>query len=124
MKKCSKKAWDACWYKRACELYAEIAEGSECDRFNEEIERKKIEEHETAVKWIDAADRKPKDFVSVLGCMTDAGDFPAVRECYTINGWFFFPALHEFHPVNYWAEMPEAPKHEIDNCRDQKENIK
>lgn len=49
MKKCSKKAWDACWYKRACELYAEIAEGSECDRFNEEIERKKIDEHETAV---------------------------------------------------------------------------
>lgn len=31
-------------------------------------------------KWIPAEERKPADFVSVLGHMTDAGEFPSVME--------------------------------------------
>jgi hypothetical protein len=63
-----------------------------------------------AMKWIPVTERLPKNFVSVLGCMTDAGDFPPVRECYTVGNAFFFPALGDKHPVSYWCEMPEPPK--------------
>lgn len=68
------------------------------------------------LKWISMEDDKPKEWVSVLGHMPDAGDFPAVRECYRIGDDFFFPALGEMHPVDKWAEMPEPSKevnHEI-----------
>ena len=61
-------------------------------------------------KWIPVTERKPKNFVSVLGYMTDAGDFPPVRECYTVGNAFYFPALRDVHPVSHWMEMPEPPK--------------
>ncbi len=58
-------------------------------------------------KWIKTADKLPEPFVSVLGHMTDAGDFPSVRECYTLGGTnFFFPAIDDVHPVDMWAAMP------------------
>jgi hypothetical protein len=63
-------------------------------------------------KWISVKDRLPENFVSVLGYMTDAGDFPPVRECYTVGNAFFFPALGDIHPVSHWCEMPEPPKGE------------
>lgn len=67
-------------------------------------------------RWIPVTERMPKNFVSVLGYMTDAGAFPPVRECYTIPGAngdvFFFPALLGAHPVSHWCEMPEPPKGE------------
>lgn len=64
---------------------------------------------EVEPKWVRAEDRKPKDFVSVLGHMTDAGEFPSVRECYVIDGQhFYFPALGEVHPVDKWMDMPEV----------------
>jgi hypothetical protein len=57
----------------------------------------------------------PEPFVSVQGYMTDAGDFPPVRECYRVDtGHYYFPALGEFHPISHWmpmAEPPEAVKH-------------
>lgn len=56
-------------------------------------------------KWTPTAKRMPDEFVSVLGHMTDAGEFPAVRECYLVGTEFFFPALTEFHPVDKWMEM-------------------
>ena len=59
-------------------------------------------------KWISVEDDKPDEFVSVLGHMTDAGDFPAVRECYLVGGVFFFPALKDIHPVDRWRPMPEG----------------
>lgn len=58
-------------------------------------------------KWISVEDDKPDEFVSVLGHMTDAGDFPSVRECYLVGGVFFFPALKDRHPVDKWMPMPE-----------------
>lgn len=58
-------------------------------------------------KWTPTAKRMPDEFVSVLGHMTDAGEFPAVRECYLVGTEFFFPALTEFHPVDKWMEMPK-----------------
>ena len=62
------------------------------------------------MNWISVDDRLPQDFVSVLAHMTDAGEFPDVREAYVVCGIFFFPALHENHPVDFWAEMPELTK--------------
>ena len=59
----------------------------------------------TMQKWISVEDEKPKEFVSVLGHMTDAGKFPAVRECYWVGEGFFFPALGEIHPVDKWTPM-------------------
>lgn len=60
-------------------------------------------------KWKKVEEHKPTDFVSVLGHMTDAGEFPSVRECYLIDGQhFFFPALNAVHPVDKWKEMPPA----------------
>ena len=64
------------------------------------------------IKWINVQDDKPADFVSVLGHMTDAGDFPAVRECYHTDNGFYFPALREIHQIDKWAYMPEPPKEE------------
>ena len=61
-------------------------------------------------KWIPVTERLPKNFISVLGYMTDAGDFPPVRECYTVGNAFFFPALGDKHPVSHWMEMPQPPK--------------
>ena len=56
--------------------------------------------------WIPVEDSLPKEFVSVLGYMTDAGEFPAVRECYLVGRVFFFPALRDIHPVSHWMPMP------------------
>lgn len=68
------------------------------------------------MKWISVEDRLPTTFVSVLGYMTDAGEFPAVRECYCIGGnEFYFPALFERHPVSHWMPMPEPPEERRDD---------
>jgi hypothetical protein len=66
----------------------------------------------TVQEWISVNDRLPQNFVSVLGYMTDAGEFPSVRECYTVGNAFFFPALGDIHPVSHWCEMPQPPKGE------------
>lgn len=66
----------------------------------------------TVQEWISVNERLPQNFVSVLGYMTDAGEFPPVRECYTVGNAFFFPALGDVHPVSHWCEMPQPPKGE------------
>ena len=66
----------------------------------------------TVQEWISVDERLPENFISVLGYMTDAGEFPPVRECYTVGNAFFFPALGDVHPVSHWCEMPEPPKGE------------
>ena len=66
----------------------------------------------TVQEWISVDERLPENFIRVLGYMTDAGEFPPVRECYTVGNAFFFPALGDVHPVSYWREMPEPPKGE------------
>ena len=66
----------------------------------------------TVQEWISVDERLPENFVSVLGYMTDAGEFPPVRECYTVGKVFFFPALGDIHPVSHWCEMPQPPKGE------------
>ena len=63
-------------------------------------------------KWISVEERLPDNFVSVLGYMTDAGDLPPVRECYTVGNVFVFPALCDKHPVSHWMPLPEPPKEE------------
>ena len=66
----------------------------------------------TVQEWIPVDERLPENFISVLGYMTDAGEFPPVRECYTVGNAFFFPALGDIHPVSHWCEMPQPPKGE------------
>lgn len=90
-----------------------IAKGLECSLLGEVIDMLRAAPDES-VCWIPIADRKPKDFVSVLGYMTNAGEFPSVRECYAVGHGFFFPALCEVNQVSHWMEMPEPPevKHE------------
>ena len=66
----------------------------------------------TVQQWISVKEHLPQNFVSVLGYMTDAGEFPPVRECYTVGNAFFFPALGDVHPVSHWCEMPQPPKGE------------
>lgn len=66
----------------------------------------------TVQEWIPVSERLPQNFVSVLGYMTDAGEFPPVRECYTVGNAFFFPALGDVHPVSHWCELPQPPKGE------------
>lgn len=65
-----------------------------------------LKEHFSEPDWVSVADSLPQEFVSVLGYMTDAGEFPAVRECYLVGGAFFFPALRDIHPVSHWKPMP------------------
>ena len=60
----------------------------------------------TVQEWISVDEKLPQNFISVLGYMTDAGEFPPVRECYTVGNAFFFPALGDVHPVSHWCEMP------------------
>ena len=66
----------------------------------------------TVQEWISVSERLPQNFVSVLGYMTDAGEFPPVRECYTVGNAFFFTALGDVHPVSHWCELPQPPKGE------------
>ena len=63
-------------------------------------------------RWIPVTERLPSDFVSVQAHMTDAGNFPPVREAYVVNKNWFFPALKEFHPVDMWRRFDEPPKEE------------
>lgn len=75
-----------------------------------EIDR--VQKMNNSVKdgWVSVKDKRPDNFVSVLGHMTDAEKFPSVRECYTVGNVFFFPALSDIHPVDMWREMPELPE--------------
>ena len=66
----------------------------------------------TVQEWISVSERLPQNFASVLGYMADAGEFPPVRECYTVGNAFFFPALGDVHPVSHWCELPQPPKGE------------
>lgn len=66
----------------------------------------------TVQEWISVDERLPENFISVLGYMTDAEEFPPVRECYTVGNVFVFPTLGDVHPVSHWCEMPEPPKGE------------
>ena len=86
------------------------SESADCS--NERLADYLISHGVTVQEWISVDERLPQNFVSVLGYMTDAGEFPPVRECYTVGNAFFFPALDDVHPVSHWCEMPQPPKGE------------
>lgn len=81
-----------------------------------EIAENLLENGVTVQEWISVDEKLPQNFISVLGYMTDAGEFPPVRECYTVGNAFFFPALGDVHPVSHWCEMPQPPKGETNNA--------
>lgn len=92
-------------------------EGKVLDEWWWEEKIKRIADHlinngVTVQEWISVDERLPENFISVLGYMTDAEEFPPVRECYTVGNAFFFPTLRDVHPVSHWCEMPEPPKGE------------
>lgn len=64
-------------------------------------------------KWIPVTERRPENFVSVLGYMPASAPFPSVRECYTVGNAFFFPALNDVQMVTHWMPMPEPPKEDV-----------
>ena len=85
---------------------------TEKDLIIQDLRRENAELKASAPKWISVAEKLPQNFISVLGYMTDAGEFPPVRECYTVGNAFFFPALGDIHPVSHWCELPQPPKGE------------
>ena len=85
---------------------------TEKDLIIQDLRRENAELRARVPKWISVTERLPENFISVLGYMTDAGEFPPVRECYTVGNAFFFPALGDVHPVSHWREMPQPPKGE------------
>ena len=85
---------------------------TEKDLMIQDLRRENAELRARVPKWISIAEKLPQNFISVLGYMTDAGEFPPVRECYTVGNAFFFPALGDIHPVSHWCELPQPPKGE------------
>lgn len=83
---------------------------TEKDIIIQDLRRENAELRARMPKWISVKDRLPEEFISVLGRMTDAGDFPSIRECYRVGNSFFFPALKDIHPIDFWAYMPEPPE--------------
>ena len=85
---------------------------TEKDLIIQDLRRENKELKARVQEWISVDEKLPQNFVSVLGYMTDAREFPPVRECYTVGNVFFFPALGDIHPVSHWREMPHPPKGE------------
>ena len=85
---------------------------TEKDLIIQDLRRENAKLRARVQEWISVDERLPENFISVLGYMTDAGEFPPVRECYTVGNAFFFPALGDVHPVSHWCEMPQLPKGE------------
>ena len=85
---------------------------TEKDLIIQDLRRENAELRARVQERISVDERLPENFISVLGYMTDAGEFPSVRECYTVGNAFFFPALGDVHPVSHWCEMPQPPKGE------------
>lgn len=85
---------------------------TEKDIIIQDLRRENAELRTRVPKWISVEEKLPQNFISVLGYMTDAGEFPPVRECYTVGNAFFFPALGDIHPVSHWCELPQPSKGE------------
>ena len=85
---------------------------TEKDLIIQDLRRENKELKARVQEWISVDEKLPQNFISVLGYMTDAGEFPPVRECYTVGNVFFFPALGDIHPVSHWQPMPHLPKGE------------
>ena len=83
---------------------------TEKDLIIQDLRRENAELRARVQEWISVDERLPENFISVLGYITDAGEFPPVRECYTVGNAFFFPALGDVHPVSHWCEMPQPPQ--------------
>ena len=92
--------------------YVHAGESIEADVVISDLKGMKAADVEPVQEWISVDERLPENFISVLGYMTDAGEFPPVRECYTVGNAFFFPALGDIHPVSHWCEIPQPTKGE------------
>lgn len=98
------------WHCSGCK-YEQYSAGYLCQEIQqaEKLVKMGYSKHDG---WTSVTEALPEEFISVLGYMTDAGDFPPVRECYRIGGAFFFPALNDVHPVSHWMAIPAPPTEE------------
>ena len=78
-----------------------------CEKHKKEVIADNMIAHGVTVQeWISVSERLPQNFVSVLGYMTDAGEFPPVRECYTVGNAF----SRESYTGETWAKNEEFDK--------------
>lgn len=93
-----------------------VADKRYTEGFNDAIMRARSMVHAAPslgsyVRWISVKDKQPAPFVSVQVYMTDAGNFPPVREGYIVDdGLFYIPALKEVHPGSHWTELATPPE--------------
>lgn len=111
MKRCSVVAWMQCPDRRGCEMYAEFADGCECDRFNEKIMRendgKPVDPHRfQMVEWVPVTERLPEKKQSVL--VYRDGDMGV--DFIDDNGGWFWDDPDELPPVTHWMQIPEPPE--------------
>ena len=95
------------WHCSGCK-YEQYSVGYLCQEVQQAEKLAQMGYHKQS-GWISVEDSLPKEFVPVLGYVTDAGDFPPVRECYLVGVGFFFPALRAVHPISHWMPMPAPP---------------
>lgn len=100
-----------CEYRDDCGEYCGSDTYKEALAYIEHLESERDAALAKVQKWISVKERLPKGFISVQVYMTDAGDFPSVREGYYVDeDRFYIPALHEFHPVSHWKPFDEPPE--------------
>lgn len=136
MKRCSKEAWLRCPDAQHCEMYAEFADGSECDQFNEKIMRETDGEPVDPrliqpILWHHVQKRMPKteqetvivdDPDDAISC--ELSEFVLVADSKR-NMWIaryetgplFQGWVNQFggtvRDVVYWAEKPGIPQEGI-----------
>lgn len=60
--------------------------------------------------WVDAKEKLPEAFVSVLGYVPSEAPFSVVHECYVDNGGVWHGLAFYGNPkVTHWMPMPEGP---------------
>lgn len=133
MKRCSKEAWARCPDRLGCEMYAEFADGSECDQFNEKIirendgqpvdphlvqpifwqpVRKCLPETEVEKTTIDEPDEtisfEISEYVLVVDSLRQV-HVARYEEGPVFCGWVDRNG-RTVRGVVYWAEMPRTPQ--------------
>lgn len=122
MKRCSEEAWAQCPDRHSCEMYAQFADGSECDQFNEKIMRqndgKPVDPRRfRVVEWVPVTERLPDCDLFVLTIVT--AEFKNVRleRAYELasysadEGWILdnWPEIENPH-ITHGMELPEQPE--------------
>lgn len=132
MMRCSKEAWAQCPYHHGCEMYAEFADGSECDQFNEKVMLERdtaqpTKQPATTFEWVAVEERLPEleqftvywDEETISGesselvLVADSDGNTTIARYETgplFQGWTEEVRQATLHDVTYWAKIPAPPK--------------